>query len=96
MKETANDLKRLVLELGGKDPMIVFDDSNIEKAASDAVEYSLCNAGQVCCSIERVYVADSIYDTFCEKVKQTMCNYGVPASQELPGSRQPSNYLHCH
>ena len=77
MKQTANDLKRLVLELGGKDPMIVFDDSNIEKAASDAVEYSLCNAGQVCCSIERVYVADSIYDTFCEKVKQVASTYKV-------------------
>jgi acyl-CoA reductase-like NAD-dependent aldehyde dehydrogenase len=77
MKETANDLKRLVLELGGKDPMIVFDDSNIEKAAHDAVEYSVCNAGQVCCSIERVYVADSIYDNFCDKVKQVASTYKV-------------------
>lgn len=77
MKETANDLKRLVLELGGKDPMIVFDDTDIEKAAQDAVEYSVCNAGQVCCSIERVYVADSIYDSFCDKVKQVASTYKV-------------------
>ena len=77
MKETAKDLKRLVLELGGKDPMIVFDDSNMEKAAQDAVEYSLCNAGQVCCSIERVYVADSIYDTFCDRVKEVASTYKV-------------------
>ena len=62
------NMKRLVLELGGKDPMIVFDDADIEQAASDAVTYSLSNTGQVCCSIERVYVAHNIYDDFCEHV----------------------------
>jgi acyl-CoA reductase-like NAD-dependent aldehyde dehydrogenase len=77
MKEATKDLKRLVLELGGKDPMVVFDDCDVEKAARDAVEYSLCNAGQVCCSIERVYVADSIYNTFCDQVKQVASAYKV-------------------
>lgn len=77
MQESAKDLKRLVLELGGKDPMIVFDDSDIDKAAHDAVEYSLCNTGQVCCSIERVYVAESIYDTFCTKVQKIAATYKV-------------------
>ncbi|GAX10096.1 aldehyde dehydrogenase family 9 member A1 [Fistulifera solaris] len=61
-------IKRLVLELGGKDPMVVFDDADLEQAASDAVTYSLSNTGQVCCSIERVYVALSIYEDFCERV----------------------------
>ncbi|GAX16236.1 hypothetical protein FisN_3Hh282 [Fistulifera solaris] len=62
------NIKRLVLELGGKDPMIVFDDADLEQAASDAVTYSLSNTGQVCCSIERVYVAQRIYENFCERV----------------------------
>jgi acyl-CoA reductase-like NAD-dependent aldehyde dehydrogenase len=77
LASTASDLKRLVLELGGKDPMIVFDDCSIQKAAEDAVEYSLSNSGQVCCSIERVYVADSIYDAFCAKVAEIASSYKV-------------------
>jgi acyl-CoA reductase-like NAD-dependent aldehyde dehydrogenase len=77
MKQTSNDLKRLVLELGGKDPMIVFDDCEMNKAAHDAVEYSLCNTGQVCCSIERIYVADMIYDTFCTMVTDIASTYKV-------------------
>ena len=64
----AQTLKRVVLELGGKDPMVVFDDADLDKAAKDAVDYSLCNTGQVCCSVERVFVAESILKTFEEKV----------------------------
>jgi acyl-CoA reductase-like NAD-dependent aldehyde dehydrogenase len=77
LASTASDLKRLVLELGGKDPMIVFDDCHLQKAAEDAVEYSLSNSGQVCCSIERVYVAESIYDAFCAKVAEIASSYKV-------------------
>lgn len=68
MGAAANSLKRLVLELGGKDPMVVFEDANLEEAAKSAVEHSLRNTGQVCCSIERVYVADSVADDFEEMV----------------------------
>ena len=67
----APSMKRVVLEMGGKDPVIVFDDADIEKAANDAVYYSLFNAGQVCCSFERIYVAESIYDQF--KLTATKC-----------------------
>jgi len=54
LSTAAPQLKRCVLELGGKDPMIVFDSADLDKAAHDAVAYSLSNSGQVCCSIERV------------------------------------------
>lgn len=47
MASCAEGLKRLVLELGGKDPMIVFRDADLKKAAADAVEFSLMNCGQV-------------------------------------------------
>lgn len=70
-------IKRLVLELGGKDPMVVFEDADLEQAASDAVAYSLSNAGQVCCSIERVYVAQSIYEDFCKRVVEFAETYKV-------------------
>jgi succinate-semialdehyde dehydrogenase/glutarate-semialdehyde dehydrogenase len=71
----ANDLKRLVLELGGKDPMVVFADADLDKAAHDAVFFSLFNCGQVCCSVERVYVDAAIKEEFEEKVKAEASKY---------------------
>jgi acyl-CoA reductase-like NAD-dependent aldehyde dehydrogenase len=68
MASCAEGLKRLVLELGGKDPMVVFADADLDRAAQDAVQFSLFNCGQVCCSVERVYVDAKIKDVFEEKV----------------------------
>lgn len=70
-------MKRLVLEMGGKDPMIVMGDANLDKAAHDAVRNSLSNSGQVCCSIERIFVADTVYEDFCDRVKQEAAKYTV-------------------
>ena len=60
----AQGLKRVILELGGKDPMIVLDDADLEKAAKFAVHNSFRNAGQVCVSTERIYVANEVADKF--------------------------------
>ena len=68
------ELKRVVLELGGKDAMIVLEDADIEAAASFAVQNSFRNSGQVCVSTERVYVDASIAEDFeslvLEKTKE--------------------------
>ena len=56
------------LELGGKDPMVVLRDADLERAANVAVYYSMQNAGQTCISIERVYVEAPVYDEFVAKV----------------------------
>jgi acyl-CoA reductase-like NAD-dependent aldehyde dehydrogenase len=56
------------LELGGKDPMIVCSDADLERAANAATYYSLNNGGQVCISVERVYVEEAVYDEFVRKV----------------------------
>lgn len=61
-------LKRVVLELGGKDPLVVLDDADVEAAATFAVRNSFRNAGQVCVSTERIYVADPIADAFEARV----------------------------
>lgn len=63
-------LKRLVLELGGKDPMIVCADADLEKAADYAVRESMRNTGQVCCSVERIYVEQPAAERFTELVVQ--------------------------
>jgi acyl-CoA reductase-like NAD-dependent aldehyde dehydrogenase len=64
MREASGTLKRVVLELGGKDPMIVLDDADVAEAAKFAAANSFRNAGQVCISTERIFVLDSIADEF--------------------------------
>lgn len=63
--------KRLIpvsLELGGKDPMIVCRDADVERAANAAVWGAFTNSGQVCISVERVYVDETIADDFTKRV----------------------------
>jgi acyl-CoA reductase-like NAD-dependent aldehyde dehydrogenase len=64
----AEQLKPCSMELGGKDPMIVCRDADLERAANAAVWGSVTNAGQVCMAVERIYVDEKIYDPFVEKV----------------------------
>jgi acyl-CoA reductase-like NAD-dependent aldehyde dehydrogenase len=72
MAAAAERLTPVVMELGGKDALIVAEDADIERAAESAVFGALTNAGQACISVERAYVVDSVYDRFVsEVVKQT-------------------------
>ena len=73
------------LELGGKDPMIVLSDADLERAANFATYYSMQNAGQTCISIERVYVEEPVYDEFVAKVSEKVRALRVGAPQG-PGS----------
>lgn len=62
--EAAHSLKPLILEMGGKDAMVVLEDANVKEAAHGAVSWGCFNAGQTCVAVERVYVVDSVYDEF--------------------------------
>jgi acyl-CoA reductase-like NAD-dependent aldehyde dehydrogenase len=73
------------LELGGKDPMLVLADADLERAANFATYYSMQNAGQTCISIERVYVEEPVYDEFVEKVSEKVRALRV-GKPEGPGS----------
>ncbi len=73
------------LELGGKDPMIVLSDADVERAANFATYYSMQNAGQTCISIERVYVEAPVYDEFVAKVSEKVRELRV-GKPEGPGS----------
>ena len=68
MERAAETLTPVSLELGGKDPMIVCADADVERAANAAAYYGLQNAGQVCISVERVYVEEPVYDEFVAKL----------------------------
>ncbi len=63
----AGRLLPVVLELGGKDPMIVLEDADVDVASSAAVWGAFMNAGQTCLSVERCYVHETIYQKFLEK-----------------------------
>ncbi len=68
MIAAAERLTPVLLELGGKDPMIVLADADLDKAAEAAVFGAMTNAGQACVSIERCYVHSAVYDRFVDKV----------------------------
>jgi acyl-CoA reductase-like NAD-dependent aldehyde dehydrogenase len=68
MAAAAERLTPVLMELGGKDAMVVAEDADLDKAAECAVWGSMSNAGQACVSIERCYVVGSIYQPFVDKV----------------------------
>jgi succinate-semialdehyde dehydrogenase/glutarate-semialdehyde dehydrogenase len=70
------------LELGGKNPMIVLDDADIERAAQGAIRACFTNAGQLCISIERLYVHDRIYDRFAERFAHRVRNMRLGADYD--------------
>jgi len=85
MERAARTLTPVSLELGGKDPMIVLRDADIDRAANAAAYYGLINSGQVCISVERVYVEESVYDEFVEKLVENVRRVRQGVS-EAPGS----------
>jgi acyl-CoA reductase-like NAD-dependent aldehyde dehydrogenase len=85
LAQAAERLTPVSLELGGKDPMIVLRDADVERAANMAVQWAMSNSGQICISVERVYVEEPVYDEFVSKVvdKVKGLRQGVPGA---PGS----------
>lgn len=77
MEKAAQTLTPVELELGGKDPMLVFEDADIGRAAAGALWGGLTNAGQSCTSVERLYIQDSIY----EKFKDALCRMVISLKQ---------------
>ena len=73
--KAAKNLMKTTLELGGTDIFAVLPDADIDKAAKDAAEARLANAGQVCTAAKRYLVSDEVYDEFLDKVKQAFDSY---------------------
>jgi len=90
----APKMSRLQLELGGKDPLYVCGDVDIEKAATNAAEGCFYNTGQSCCSVERVYVHQDIAEDFIEAYIAAVAQYkmGDPMDDSVfigPLTREP-------
>jgi succinate-semialdehyde dehydrogenase/glutarate-semialdehyde dehydrogenase len=82
MGSAAKGLKRVILELGSKDPCIVLEGADLDKAAEFAARNSFRNAGQVCVSTERIYVQDTIKDQFLAKLTEQAKNYPIGDGQD--------------
>jgi acyl-CoA reductase-like NAD-dependent aldehyde dehydrogenase len=81
MERAAQRLTPVSLELGGKDPMIVLEDADVELAAHAAVWGAMFNAGQTCVSTERVYVLEPVFDQFVDAVVRDVRNLKMGAGE---------------
>jgi acyl-CoA reductase-like NAD-dependent aldehyde dehydrogenase len=85
MAACAENLIPMVAECGGKDALIVDADANLDAAADAAVWGALSNAGQTCIGVERVYVVESVYHTFLERLVEK-------AAEVRPGEDREADY----
>src|SRR5512139_3786524 len=72
MRQSADTIKKLSLELGGNAPFIVFDDADLDAAADGAMASKYRNAGQTCVCANRIYVQEGVYDAFAKKLAERM------------------------
>lgn len=79
---SASNMKRLHMELGGKAPVIVFADSNIDDAVAGVRDFGFYNAGQDCTAACRVYVQKSIYNEFVDKLTEAVADIKVGSPDE--------------
>ncbi|QKY71526.1 NAD-dependent succinate-semialdehyde dehydrogenase [Lentibacillus sp. CBA3610] len=77
MRESADHVKKLSLELGGHAPIVVFDDADIDKAVSLALVSKFRNNGQTCICANRVYVHESVQDAFQEKLTEKVAELKI-------------------
>lgn len=86
----ANYLIPVVMELGGKDPMIVLEDAHIENAARGAIWGAFANCGQSCSSVERCYVHESVAEKFTQAVVAETKRLGARASCPPDAGKMPA------
>jgi len=82
MRQSADTVKKLSLELGGNAPFIVFDDADLDAAVEGAIASKYRNAGQTCVCANRIYVQDSVYDQFAAKLAAKVKAFTVGAGNE--------------
>jgi succinate-semialdehyde dehydrogenase/glutarate-semialdehyde dehydrogenase len=82
LRQSADTLKRVSLELGGNAPFIVFDDADLDAAVSGAIAAKFRNTGQTCVCANRILVQSRVYDAFAEKLTAAVSRLRVaPATQ---------------
>src|SRR5918911_2802211 len=82
MRQCADTVKKLSLELGGNAPFIVFDDADLDAAVEGALASKYRNAGQTCVCANRIYVQDGVYDEFARKLADKVKGFKVGPGTE--------------
>ena len=82
MRQAADTVKKMSLELGGNAPFIVFDDADIDAAVDGAMASKYRNTGQTCVCANRIFVQDAVYDAFVEKLAAATARLKVGAGTE--------------
>ena len=89
MQQVAPTIKKLSLELGGNAPFIVFDDADLDAAVEGAIISKYRNAGQTCVCANRLFVQDSVYDTFAAKLAERVAKLKVGPGTEAGVTQGP-------
>jgi aldehyde dehydrogenase (NAD+) len=93
MKAASVNLKNITIETGGKSPLLIFDDADIEQAVKWAHIGIMSNAGQVCCATSRILVQENVYEEFTQKFAEytkTTSVVGDPFSEDTSHGPQVS------
>ena len=88
--EAGSQLRAVQLELGGKDPMLVFDDADLDRAVDGALWGGFSNCGQVCSGVERIYVARPLYEPFVEELSRRAAALRIGSGGEPFGRARPA------
>lgn len=96
VRASADTLKRVTLELGGNDSAIVLEDCDIDKVADGIYKWAFANAGQVCISIKRIFVPESLYEPMCtalaERARATSVGDGMDDGTEMGPLQNAKQY----
>ncbi len=100
MQRAARHPIPVILELGGKDAMIVFDDADLQRARDGALYGAFCNSGQACVAVERLYVEQSCYQSFvkmlCDGVRQLKIGHGATGDLGAMTSKRQIEIVQKH
>lgn len=89
MRQCADTIKKLSLELGGNAPVIVFDDANVEQAVAGIMASKFRNSGQTCVCANRIYVQQGIYDQICQGVVAEVAKLKVGDGRDAGTTQGP-------
>ena len=82
MRQSADTVKKMSLELGGNAPLLVFDDADLDVAVEGAMLSKFRNAGQTCVCANRIFVQDGIYDAFAKRLAEKAASMTVGAGTD--------------
>ncbi|MEG0344408.1 MAG: NAD-dependent succinate-semialdehyde dehydrogenase, partial [Acinetobacter sp.] len=89
MRQSASNIKKLSLELGGNAPVLIFDDANLDQAVQGIMASKYRNSGQTCVCANRIYVQDGIYDALTERLVNAVAKLKVGDGRQADTTQGP-------